>query len=266
MDAPIGVFDSGLGGLTVVREILALLPKEDVLYFGDIARLPYGTKSKDVVLRFSIENSLFLLSRKVKLLVIACNTASAVALEFLKSILSVPVLGVIDPAIEELTRQGLPDRVAVIGTNATIRSGVYQRKLREVGIEDVFAKPCPLLVPMIESGYLRGEICDQIIRYEVGPVLKKGVRVLLLGCTHYPIIKGKIRRLFPKVKVVDSALPTARAVKKTLEAFGLERKRGKGRLEVFVSDVPEDFEVMAKRFLGRSEFKVTTRKVGDVLH
>ncbi len=261
----IGVFDSGLGGLTVVREIIRLLPEEDVVYFGDVARLPYGNKSRETVIKFSVENSLFLLSRGIKLLVVACNTATALALEFLQSIFSIPVVGVVDPVVERVAKMS-PNEVAVIGTVSTIRSGVYQSRLREFGVSRINAKACPLLVPTIEAGYVGRPICDEIIRDEISPVLGRNTDLLLLACTHYPIIKRRIKTLFPKVRIVDSALPTAKAVKKLLDDYGIRKKHGVGTLELFVSDMPNDFEAIARKFLGKDMDDVKVRKVGDVLY
>ncbi len=260
----IGVFDSGLGGLTVVKEIIRLLPEEDVVYFGDVARLPYGNKSRETVVKFSVENSLFLLSQGIKLLVVACNTATALALEFLQSIFSIPVVGVVDPVVERVARMS-PKEVAVIGTVSTIRSGVYQSRLKKFGVFGVNAKACPLLVPTIEAGYVGKSICDEIIKYEIGPVLSKDTDLLLLACTHYPIIKKRIRTIFPSVRIVDSAVPTARAVKDLLEDYGMRKTRGIGKLRIFVSDMPNDFAVIARRFLGKEMDDVTIRKVDHVL-
>ncbi len=261
----IGVFDSGLGGLTVVREIVRILPEEDIVYFGDIARLPYGNKSRSTVVKFSVENTLFLLSQGIKLLVVACNTASALALEFLQSVFSIPVIGVIEPTIDTIAKMS-PKKVAVIGTVSTIRSGVYQKKLKEIGVKLIKAKPCPLLVPTIEAGYVGKPICDEIIKHEIGPVVEEDTEILLLACTHYPIIKKRIRELFPAVRMIDSASPTAEVVKKILVERGMEKRSASGKLRLFVSDIPDDFEVLARRFLGSKIGDLEVRKVQYVLH
>ncbi len=259
--SPIGVFDSGLGGLTVVKEVRSLLPGEDVVYFGDIARLPYGNKSPEAIRRFSVENSLFLIEKGVKLIVVACNTASSLALDFLSRLFSVPIVGVISP-METALRKKNYRKVAVIGTSATIRSGVYQELIHRL-LPDcrVMAQPCPLLVPIIETGAFREEIGEEVIRHQLKEVKAFSPELLLLGCTHYPIIEGQIRR-FLGCEVVSSAHYTAQAVERTLRDLGLkrERRKGRGTLRIFVSDVPDGFEELAEMFLGERLEGVSVRR------
>ena len=262
-DSPIGVFDSGLGGLTVVKEIRSLLPEEDVVYFGDIARLPYGNKSAEAVRRFSVENSLFLIEKGVKLIVVACNTASSLALDFLSQFFSVPILGVISPMENALSKRKYR-KVAVIGTSATIRSGVYQALIHRLLPDcEVVAKACPLLVPIIEAGVFREEIGQQVIQHQLREVKAFSPELLLLGCTHYPIIEKQIRG-FLGCEVVSSAYYTAKEVEKTLRDLGLERRRrrGKGRLRIFLSDVPEGFEELAEMFLGERLEGISVKRSG----
>ena len=255
---PIGVFDSGLGGLTVVKELLDVLPNEDLIYFGDIARLPYGNKSSETVRRFSVENTLFLSSKGVKLIIVACNTATSLALDYLASLFNIPFIGVIDPAID-MAVGGRPRRIAVIGTEATIRSGIYPEKIhrRSPGIK-VKSVACPLFVPMIESGITSGHLAGEIIRDQLKDIIRFGPDVLLLGCTHYPIIERQIKKVIGRgVKVLSSSRAVALSTKAFLEDKGLSStNRRKGRLRIYVSDLPYNFERLAGMFLGRPNIKV----------
>ncbi len=250
---PIGVFDSGLGGLTVVREIRRGLPSEFVVYFGDTARLPYGTKSREQILRFSIQNTLFLLRHNIKALVIACNSSASAATSFLKAHFNLPILDVIQPSIEaaaEATRSG---RMGVIATQATIDSGVYEKALRKINPRiRIFTAACPLFVPLVEEGWVRGEIPTRVAESYLAPLVKKKIDVLMLGCTHYPLLKQTIQQVAGKgVRLIDSALPTVKKLTFLLQKKGLSYpKRCASELKIYVSDRPRNFARMGESFLG----------------
>jgi len=253
--AAIGVFDSGVGGLTVVREILRQLPAEKVVYFGDTARFPYGNKARETLIRFSLENARFLSRENIKLLVVACNSASAYVLPSLRYALRIPVVGVIEPgarAAHQVTRN---HKVGVIGTVATIESGSYQHTL--LGLDSslkITAKACPLFVPLVEEGWLGHKVTHDVARAYLAAFKGQGIDTLLLGCTHYPLLREVIQKAMGrKVRLVDSAFEAARQVKVLLEEQGLAERGpalAMSRHRFFVSDVPEKFVAVAKRFLG----------------
>jgi glutamate racemase len=250
---PIGVFDSGIGGLTVAAEIMRQLPAERIVYFGDTARLPYGPKSPETVTQFAIQNTEFLLRQDVKMVVVACNTASSVALETLSARNDVPVIGVIQPgalAAVSTTRVG---RIGVIGTEGTIASHAYEREIHRLDREVVVVeKSCPLFVPLAEEGWTDREVTLVIAHEYLTPLRDAGVDTVVLGCTHYPILKSTIARVFgPGVALIDSAEETAREVGERLSSLGVARGQGGAPPEhaFFVSDVPHRFTDQAERFL-----------------
>ncbi len=250
---PIGVFDSGIGGLTVVREIVRNLPGEDIIYLGDTARLPYGTKSPEVVQRFSRENLAFLKSKDVKLIVVACNTASSVALPLLTEGESIPVIGVIEPGAKAAISATKTGKVGVIGTTATIRSGSYERALKKIDPSIViWSKACPLFVPLVEEGWIEEEVTYLTASKYLGELADFGADVLVLGCTHYPLLKGVIQKVVGNgVKLVDSATETALDVARVLGERGIENNSDrKGKIDIYVTDVPYSFKDVAERFLG----------------
>src|SRR5215470_15392093 len=242
-DGAIGIFDSGVGGLTVLHALLEVLPGEHLLYLGDTGRHPYGTKSAETVTRYSIENVEFLVAKGVKLLVVACNTASAVALHALAARFTVPIVGVIEPgarAAAERTRNG---KVGVIGTEATIASGAYTSALRTLhpGLE-IYTRPCPLLVPLAEEGWVEGPIPHAVVETYLASLCRSGIDTLVLGCTHYPLLRPVIAEVVGEgVALVDSATETASTVAGVLEARGLGRADGTGSASFFVTDVPDRF-------------------------
>jgi len=254
--SPIGVFDSGVGGLTVLKSLLSHLPHESTLYLGDTARVPYGTKSGEVVTRYSLKNATFLMERGIKLLVVACNTASAVALPALSAALSVPVVGVIAPGAWAALRRTRGGQVGVIGTPGTIRSGAYQRELEAAagprGVK-VKVRACPLFVPLAEEGWLAGDVPRMVAREYLADFVQNGVDTLVLGCTHYPLLKDIIAEVVgPQVTLVDSAEATVQVVAQLLEEQGLlARAGGVPTHHTFVTDVPERFVEVGARFLGR---------------
>ena len=226
----IGVFDSGIGGLTVVRELLRILPREPIVYLGDTARVPYGNKSRETVLKFSTENVLFLLHHDVKLVIIACHTASSFALPFLERHFKHPILGVIEPGVEMALHSTGSGRIGVIGTNATIGSGAYLHAFARRGAKaKVFQVPCPLFVPLVEEGCLSDPITEQAARRYLAPLKAARVDTLILGCTHYPLLKGIVSKVMgPKVRLVDSARQVALKAKEILQSLGLEHSDRNG--------------------------------------
>ena len=248
----IGIFDSGVGGLTVLHALAEALPAERLVYLGDAGRHPYGTKSGETVARYSLENAEFLLEKGIKLLVVACNTASAVALDALRSRCRVPVVGVIEPGARAAAERTRNQRVGVIGTEATIASGAYTTALRAVkpGLE-IYTRPCPLLVALAEEGWVEGPIPQSVVETYLATLQKSGIDTLVLGCTHYPLLKAVIARVMgERVALVDSAEETARAVAELLAARGLARRQGAGSTSFFVTDVPDRFIRIGQRFLG----------------
>ncbi|MCD4847702.1 MAG: glutamate racemase [Candidatus Aegiribacteria sp.] len=261
----IGVFDSGVGGLTVVRAINDLLPDESVVYFGDTARVPYGSKSPETVIRFSLEAAKFLLGKDVKLLVAACNTASSVSLPALSEFADVPVIGVIEPgarAASEVTRSGV---VGVIGTLGTISSGAYQKALKSFdSVRRVIAQPTPLLVSLVEEGWLDHRITGLVLEEYTGPLIHEGIDTLVLGCTHYPLLKKALSSILgDDITLVDSAESTAASVGKILDDGELRSNTDPGDNYFYVSDIPLKFQEIAQRFLGRTIPLVTQVEVGD---
>lgn len=254
MNRPIGIFDSGIGGLTVVREIIKCLPNENIVYFGDTARVPYGTKSPHTVIKFSVENTLFLLRFKVKLIVVACNTSSSYSLPILKDDFKVPIIGVIIPGAEEATKVTKCGRIGVIGTAATIQSAAYEKAIKNINpTQKVFSQACPLFVPLVEEGYLNHKITYDVARMYLKPLKDKGVDTLILGCTHYPLLKEVIKDVMGKdVTLIDSAKQVACHVKEVLAWENLlSKSKKKAKYKFYVSDEPHKFTKSGERFLGQ---------------
>lgn len=251
-DSPIGVFDSGIGGLTVLHQIIEVLPKENTVYLGDTARAPYGTKSVETVLRYSFENSQFLVDRGVKMVVVACNTSTAIALGELKDVLRIPVVGVIEPGTRKAIQSTKNKRIGVIGTEATIQSGAYTRALKSADPKiEVYSRACPLFVPLVEEGWTENAVVDMAVKAYLGSLKQSGIDTLILGCTHYPLLKKAIRKFMGRgVRLVDSADETAKEVEQVLKISALGRKAGKGGHSFFVTDAPDRFIKVGRRFLG----------------
>jgi glutamate racemase len=249
---PIGVFDSGIGGLTVLQALTAALPREDFIYLGDTARLPYGTKSNEVIVRYSRENSEFLLAKGIKMLVVACNTSSAVALAEICRGTVVPVIGVIEPGAIAAVKASRNGKIGVIGTEATIASGAYTRAIQTLrpGAE-IYTRACPLLVPLVEEGWTDNEIAERTVAFYLESLKQSGIDTLLLGCTHYPLLRGLFERVLgPAVRIVDSAGATAAAVCKRLNELRLMRSGAGGSQSFFVTETPERFVRVGRRFIG----------------
>jgi glutamate racemase len=248
----IGIFDSGVGGLTVMHELVQALPAESFIYFGDTGRYPYGNKSPETVTRYSLENAAFLVDKGIKLLVVACNAASSVALGALRAECRVPVIGVIDPGAKAAVERTENRRVGVIGTELTIASGAYTRTLKRLRSDlEIYTRACPMFVPLAEEGWTDNEIAKATIALYLASLAKSGIDTLILGCTHYPLLKPSIAEfLGDGVRLVDSAEETAREVRETLKTQALLRRRGRGATSFFVTDVPDRFIKVGRRFLG----------------
>lgn len=250
----IGIFDSGIGGLTVAKEIMKQMPSESLVYFGDTARLPYGSKSKETIIRYSGQIYRFLRSKQVKAIVIACNTASAHALEALSAQSDIPLIGVIKAGAHAAARSTRNGRIGVIGTEGTVRSGVYEKTIKEENPEiEVLQKACPLLVPLVEEGLAHDRITDEIINRYMSELKGKYIDTLILGCTHYPLLSAAIARAMgEEVELVNPAYETAAELQKILRRHDLlreEREEGEGRYRFYVSDLAERFGDFASSIL-----------------
>jgi len=254
MDNPIGVFDSGIGGLTVVKQLMHYLPNENIVYFGDTARVPYGTKSEKLIRQYALEDAAFLDQFGIKMLVVACNSVSAVAIDLLKSTRKMPVLGVIDPGVEAAVQRTAKNKIGVIGTAATINSNAYYKKI--VGLNphiQVLSQPCPLLVSLVEEGWITEQITRLTIEKYLQPLLGDGIDTIILGCTHYPVLKEMIQQVVgEKITLIDSGKETARIVKDMLINLKLTRLDVRPpAVQFYVSDIPFKFDEIGTRFLGR---------------
>jgi len=257
-DAPLGVFDSGLGGLTVVRALREALPNERIVYLGDTARVPYGTKGAATVVKYALACARYLVSRDVKALVVACNTVSAVATERLRVELDRPVLGVVEPGARAAVAASRSGRIGVLATSGTIASGAYPRAVAQVSTRaEVVGQAAPLLVPLAEEGWSEGEVPRLVVRRYIEPLAVAGVDAVVLGCTHYPLLRGVIEeevrdRIGPHVAVIDSAREVARDVSDFLRSRDLTRSGPAPGVAVrlVVTDVPRTFREVATRFLG----------------
>lgn len=251
---PIGIFDSGVGGLTVVDKIRRLLPGENIIYFGDTARVPYGTKSKDTVTKFSVENIEFLMEHNVKLVVVACNTASSLSLDFLKRCFRVPIVGVIEPGARAAIGATRNRRIGVIGTQATISSGAYEKAIRKIsGRVSIFTQSCPLFVPLVEEGWVDRPVARDIAGIYLEGLKSRKIDTLILGCTHYPVLKNVLKKIMGRaVTLIDSATEVAAETQEVLDASGLLNNSAAGGKEKFlVSDEPGRFIKIGEKFLRR---------------
>lgn len=262
-NAPIGVFDSGVGGLTVAREIMRQIPNERIVYFGDTARVPYGSKSKDNIIKFSRQIIRFLQTENVKAIVIACNTASALALDEMQQEFDLPILGVVKPGAKVAVETTANKRIGLIGTEANIRSGVYTRYIKSLDDEaKVFEKACPLFVPLVEEGWLHDDISLQVASRYLEELKEKDIDTLIMGCTHYPLIRSTIRKVMgDKVNLVNPAYETAIELKNLLERDNLANKcdvdSPSSMYRFYVSDAEEKFKLFANSIL---PFDITMTK------
>ncbi len=251
--SPIGVFDSGIGGLTVLKKLSAFLPQESMVYFGDTARVPYGSKSNETVIEYAIQDSGFLLNKGVKLIVVACNTASAIALDVLQQKFRIPVMGMIEPGASAAIKASRNKRIGVIGTNATINNKAYSLKLKQLDPElEIFEKACPLFVPLAEEGWTEHKATYLIAEEYLGYFEKLNIDTLILGCTHYPVLINVIRQVVGNsVQLIDSGEAASLLVKDLLQENNLlSNEKEAGRRDFFVSDLPSKFKSIAEIFLG----------------
>lgn len=263
--APLGFFDSGVGGLTVVRAVQELLPNEDIVYLGDTARLPYGSKSPETIRQFADEDSRFLMSCGVKAIVVACNTATAHALPSLRGQYSVPVIGVIEPGVDAALANPLAERIGIIATRGTIRSHAYQHALalRRTGLI-IHGQATPLLVPLIEEDWIGHPATIIALKTYLEPLVEKGIDTLMLACTHYPLLIPVLQELLPPdVRLVDSATTCAEHLQRELARLDLLATDGhEGTLEVHLSDLSDEFEALARRFLKKAPGRIRRAVLG----
>jgi glutamate racemase len=257
--APLGFFDSGVGGLTVVRAVQELLPAEDILYLGDTARLPYGSKSPETIRHFADEDARFLIQQGVKAIVVACNTATAHALPGLRRKYQLPLLGVIDAGVESALADPRAERIGIIATRGTIQSHAYQHALamRRTGLI-IHAVATPLLVPLVEEDWIGHAATETILRTYLDPLIERGIDTLLLACTHYPLLIPVLRKVLPaSVRLIDSATTCAEHLRSELSRLDLLAGDGnEGALEIHLTDLSEEFEVLARRFLKRAPGRI----------
>jgi len=249
---PIGVFDSGLGGLTVVKALKVILPTESILYFGDTARLPYGVKSNDLVKQYSKQIAKFLIKKDAKMIIIACNTATAMALNTLKNYYkNIPIIGVIEPGSKQAIFNTNSKKIGVIGTIATINSNAYENSIKKENKDiDIISKACPLFVPFVEEGLIDGDIIDEVAKHYLFS-FNNNVDTLILGCTHYPLLKGIISKNTKQITLIDSASAVAKEAYKKLQEHRLFNQGvSPGSLHCYVTDLPMRFEELGNIFLG----------------
>lgn len=255
---PIGIFDSGVGGLTVMHQLMQILPKEQFIYFGDTARIPYGNKSSETIIQYSLENTLWLIKKEIKLLIIACNTASAHALAKMKEIFPIPILGVIEAGAEKAVEVSPHQQIAVLGTKGTIQSGAYQTAiLKRSPQATILPIACPLFVPLVEEQWFHHRSTRLIVEEYLKPIKKNKIDTVLLGCTHYPLLRTLIQEeLGEDVRIVDSASTCANHVAKELKQQSLLSPFLLNPHEYFVSDDPEKFRILAEGLFGQAISKV----------
>jgi glutamate racemase len=287
-DRPIGVFDSGVGGLTVMREIMLQLPEENMIYAGDTARVPYGTRSAETVIRYSLEMADFLVGKGIKLLVVACNTASAFALNAIKERFDIPVVGVIGPGAKKAIEATRSKKIGIIGTEGTIKSNSYVHAINalygnrpvvvkehgvihfdryfEINLDDltIFTKACPLFVPLAEEGWVSNDVTVLTAEHYLEGLKKEPIDTLVLGCTHYPLLKGVISRVVgDDIVLIDSAQETVKEIKETLLRYGLESISPSDLQQKFyVTDSPERFIKVGERFMGKKIDHIEIIKIG----
>lgn len=250
-DKPIGIFDSGIGGLTVVKAVKKMLPHEDIVYLGDTARLPYGTKSTDAIIQFSIEDTEFLVGRGAKYVVIACYSSASVALDILRKKFSVPIIGVIQPGVRKALQVAGSGKIGVIGTSLTIQSGAYEKSFREMGARsEIVGRPCPLFVPLVEEGWLDNDVSRLVAREYLEPLKKDDIGTLLLGCTHYALLMRSIREVMGEINYVDASAEVAAELAQDLGKRGFVNPDGEGKTMIYLTDLSMNFKEIAERFLG----------------
>jgi glutamate racemase len=258
-EKPIGVFDSGIGGLTVVKRIASALPEENIIYFGDTARVPYGSKSNSTVIEYSLQDAKFLINKNVKAIVVACNTASSIALNELRNQFDVPIIGMIEPGAKFAVKECSNGRIGVIGTRATVSNKAYSNEIKKINPDiEVFEYACPLFVPLAEEGWIDHRATYEIAEEYLKELRKLDIDTLVLGCTHYPILAKAIQEVIGEnVKLIDSGIASAGIVKNELDRTDLHtNKYAVGNHEFYVSDIPAKFREVAELFLGKPVFDV----------
>jgi len=258
----IGIFDSGAGGLTVLKKLRSGLKGVDFCYLGDTARLPYGTKSSETIINYTIQNTKFLIKKGVDVLIIACNTASAYSIEVLKEKFEIPLFGVIKPGANKAVKKTRNKKIGVIGTRATILSNSYTEEILKICNDcEVFSNPAPLLVPLVEEGLIEGEIAEKVVTMYLKPLLEKAIDTLILGCTHYPVMKKTIAKIAgERICLVDSATPILETLKRN---FVFPEKK-ENRTEIYVTDYPENFGKLSERFLEGNFDKIEHIDIGKI--
>ncbi|HPO95150.1 MAG TPA: glutamate racemase [Elusimicrobiales bacterium] len=261
-ESPIGIFDSGLGGLTVYREIRKILPNEDIVYFGDTMRVPYGNKSPDNIRTFAKEISIFLKGLGVKTIVVACNTVSSIALDVVRKFGVETVFGVIEPGVKFALKRTRTGKIIVIGTRATVNSHAYKTKIMEENSKiKVVEKACPLFVPIVEENFIRHKSAGLIVEEYLGEFKNTDYDSIILGCTHYPLLKNVIKKALPKINIIDSSKACAYFVKDFLYKKNmLSDKRKEGSTEFYVSDMPQNFKELAYRLAGVKICKINIKR------
>ena len=258
MDRCIGVFDSGLGGLTNVKELHKILKGENIVYFGDTGRVPYGTRSDDIIIKYTLQDLRFLKSFPIKAVIVACGTVSSVALDKVRDKIDVPIIGVVEPACEKAVKVTKNKKIGIIGTEGTIKSGAYRKKLLLLDNSlEIYENACPLFVPLVENGYLKSEATKIIVKDYLSPLKEKGIDTLILGCTHYPLLTEVIREFMgDDVALISPGVETASYAKELLENKGLLNKSDiQGKTEYYVSDNVEKFSYLASMFLDDKVFE-----------
>ena len=253
-EKPIGVFDSGIGGLTVVKRLASYLPREDIIYFGDTARVPYGSKSNDTIIEYGLQDAKFLMHKNIKTLVVACNTVSSVALDNLKNKFGIPIIGMIEPGAKMASQGTKNKKIGIIGTRSTISNQAYSKKIKSLDPTiHVFEHACPLFVPLAEEGWVNHKATYEIASEYLSELIKIGVDTLVLGCTHYPILAEVIQSIIGQdVKLIDSGIAAAESVKEELDRYNLNsNKSSQGNQSFYVSDIPLKFKELAELFLGK---------------
>jgi len=253
-EKPIGVFDSGIGGLTVVKRLSSMLPAENLIYFGDTARVPYGSKSNSTVIEYSLQNAHFLMEKNVKAIVVACNTASSVAIQELKNNFKVPIIGMIEPGAKYALSNSATGKIGVIGTRATIANQAYSKEIKKLNPNvEIFEKACPLFVPLAEEGWIEHKATYEIAEEYLKELRDLNIDTLVLGCTHYPILTNVIQKIIGEnVKLIDSGIASAEVVRSEISRIGFETNSfGTGNNQFYVSDIPAKFQEVAELFLGR---------------
>ena len=263
MKNSIGIFDSGVGGLTVFHEIKRALPHKNILYFGDTARVPYGSKSQSTIIQYSLQNMMFLLEHQIELLVVACNTSSAYAIEELKKHSDIPIIGVIIPGAKKALNVSRNRRIGIIGTEGTVKSGSYEKALKSLDATcTVFSKATPLLVPLVEENWIEHHVTREIIQEYMQDLLEKDIDTIIMGCTHYPVLKNMIRDVVGStIVLVDSAESIALELQNRYSTEPVKKTEGDYRF--FVSDNPEKFKILGRQILGEDIMKIQKVSFAD---